>query len=66
MEKMDYFVSIEDFRNTYLKRFKKELDLIKDSIATHVVHIENHIKDGETSIEEDYEKMIKILSQYIK
>ena len=66
MEKMDFFVSIEDFRNTYLKRFKKELDLIKDSIATHVVHIENHTKDGETSIEEDYEKMIKILSQYIK
>ena len=66
MEKMDFFVSIEDFRNVYLLKMKKELDLIRDSIGTHVIHIDNHIKNGEVSIEDDFEKMIKTLTNYLK
>ena len=66
MEKMDYFVSVEDFKAVYLMKMKKELDLIRDSIGTHMVHIDNHIKNGEVSIEDDFEKMIKSLTAYVK
>lgn len=66
MEKMDYFVSVEDFRTSYLNQMKRELDQIRESISTNLVHIDNHMKDGETSIEDDFEKMGKVLSQFVK
>ena len=66
MDRMDYFISIEDFKSGHLSKMKRELDMLRDSIATHMIHIENHIKNGEVSIEGDYEKISKALIEYVK
>ena len=66
VENMDFFLSIEDFKNVYLRKMRKELELMKDSIVTHMNHIENHIRNGEASIEDDYDKITKIMTQYVK
>jgi hypothetical protein len=66
VENMDFFLSVEDFKNVYLRKMRKELELMKDSIVTHMNHIENHIRNGEASIEDDYDKITKIMTQYVK
>ena len=66
IDKMDYFVSIEDFKSVYLNRMKRELEQLKENISTTQIQIENHIKNGETNIEDQYENMIKVLTQHIK
>lgn len=66
LDRMEYFVTIEDFKNNYLKKMKKELDHVAESIGGNVTHIENHIKNGEVTIEQDFEKISKILVDHIK
>ena len=63
---MEFFVTIEDFKNAYLKKIKKELDHINESIGGNVNHIQNHIKNGEITIEQDFEKITKVLVDHIK
>lgn len=66
MERIDYFVSVDDFKNVYLKKMKKELDNVLDSIGNHLTHIDNHVRNGEVSIEDDFEKFSRILQAYVK
>ena len=66
LDRMEYFVSVEDFRNMYLKKMRKELDIIRESIGSNVSHIENHIQNGEVSIEQDFERLSKALIDHIK
>ena len=66
LDRMESFVTIEDFKNNYLKKVKKELDHINESIGGNVSHIENHIKNGEVTIEQDFDKLSKNLMEYVK
>ena len=66
LDRMEYFVTIEDFKNNYLKKMKKELDHIAESIGGNVSHIDNHVKNGEVTIEQDFDKISKTLVEHIK
>lgn len=66
LDRMEYFVTVEDFKNNYLKKMKKELDHIAESIGGNVSHIENHIKNGEVSIEQDFDKIARLLVDHVK
>lgn len=66
LDRMEYFVTIEDFKNVYLRKMRKDLDVVRESIGSNVSHIENHIQNGEISIEQDFDRLGKTLIDHIK
>lgn len=66
VQNIDHMVSIDDFKQNYLKKMQGEMSLMKETVERHMSHMENHLKDSGLNIEEDFQKLEKVLTSYVK
>ena len=66
VENIDFLVSVEDFKQNFLKKMQSEMSVMSESVERHISHMENHIKDNTLNIEEDFGKLEQVINQYVK
>lgn len=42
------------------------MSLMNETVDRHIQHMENHLKDGCLNIEEDFQKLEKVINSYVK
>ena len=65
VENIDYLVSIEDFKQNFLKKMQGEMGIMSDTVDRHLAHMNNHLKDSSLNIEEDFQKLEKVINGYV-
>lgn len=66
VENIDYLVSIEDFKQNFLKKMQGEMAIMSETVERHIAHMENHLKESGLNIEEDFNKLEKVINGYVK
>jgi hypothetical protein len=66
MENMNSFVSLEEFKNEFLKKLTKDMEVLKSTLHNQTDHILSKSKDATMKIEEDFDNITTSLQQYIK
>jgi hypothetical protein len=46
MANMNDFVSIEEFKTEFLRKFSREMETMKGSLSNQIIHMSNHVKEG--------------------
>jgi hypothetical protein len=65
VENIDFMVSIDDFKQNFLKKMQGEMTVMSDTVDRHISHMENHMKDNCLNIEEDFIKLEKVINSYV-
>jgi len=66
MTNMNDFLSIDEFKQEYLKKITGEMEQLKVTAASQIDHLNTHLKDGLTRIDEDFETLRDGLLSFIK
>jgi uncharacterized glyoxalase superfamily protein PhnB len=66
VENIDFLVSIDDFKQNFMKKMQGEMNLMQETVDRHISHMENHLKDSCLNIEEDFQKLEKVINSYVK
>lgn len=66
VENIDFLVSVEDFKQNFLKKMQGEMGIMNETVDRHLTHMNNHLKDSALNIEEDFIKLEKVINGYVK
>ena len=66
MEHLEHFVSIDDFKQNFLRKMNTELNQMAESVNWQKNHIQNHVDNTLITIEADFQKIEKTLVNYVK
>lgn len=66
IENINDFVSVDEFKNEYMREVAREMDNLKAVVSNQQAHIANHMKEQTQKIEEDFEGIKDTLVQYVK
>ena len=65
VENIDYLVSVEDFKQNFLKKMQGEMGIMSETVDRHLAHMNNHLKDSALNIEEDFQRLEKSMKEYV-